>query len=113
MVNYRTIGTNIDCFARTMEDGRFQVNVTVEDSWIYENPTSSVTPSAAGEPVIRSFRSANTLVMRDGQTRQFTANVTDQFGNAVASPTINWSIDAGGDGSIDSNGSSSDLCTFP
>jgi len=82
MVNYRTIGTNIDCFARTMEDGRFQVNVTVEDSWIYENPTSSVTPSAAGEPVIRSFRSANTLVMRDGQTRQFTT-ATDRVNGEV------------------------------
>ena len=79
---YRAVGTNIDCFARTMEDGRFQVNITVEDSWIYENSTGTVAPSVAGQPVLRSFRSANTLVMRDGQTRQFTT-ATDRVNGEV------------------------------
>ena len=78
----RSVGTNIDCFARTMDDGRFQVNITVEDSWIYENVTSTVAPSVAGGPVTRSFRSANTLVMRDGQTRQFTT-ATDRVNGEV------------------------------
>jgi hypothetical protein len=82
MVNYRSVGTNIDCFARTMDDGRFQVNITVEDAWIYENVASSVAPSMAGDPVMRSFRSANTLVMRDGQTRQFTT-ATDRVNGEV------------------------------
>lgn len=82
MVNYNTVGTNIDCFARTMEDGRFQVNLTVEDSWVYENTTDTVAPSVAGQPVMRNFRSANTLVMRDGQSRQFTT-ATDRVNGEV------------------------------
>jgi len=79
---YKSVGTNIDCFARTMEDGRFQVNITVEDAWVYENATATVAPSVSGQPVMRSFRSANTLVMRDGQTRQFTT-ATDRVNGEV------------------------------
>jgi hypothetical protein len=82
MVNYRTVGTNIDCFARTMDDGRFQVNINIDDSWIYENASTAVVPSIAGEPVMRSFKSTNTLVMRDGQTRQFTT-ATDRVSGEV------------------------------
>ena len=80
--NYKAVGTNIDCFARTMEDGRFQVNITVEDAWVYENAATTVAPSLAGQPVMRSFKSTNTLVMRDGQTRQFTT-ATDRVNGEV------------------------------
>jgi len=82
IVNYKAIGTNIDCFARTMEDGRFQVNITVEDAWVYENAATTVAPTLAGQPVMRSFKSTNTLVMRDGQTRQFTT-ATDRVNGEV------------------------------
>jgi len=81
-VNYENVGTNIDCFARTMDDGRFQVNITVEDSSVYQNIEGAVAPSAAGRAVIRSFRSANTLVLRDGQTRQFSA-ATDRVNGEI------------------------------
>ncbi|HEY6506644.1 MAG TPA: hypothetical protein VIY56_01445 [Vicinamibacterales bacterium] len=81
-VNYQNVGTNIDCVARTMDDGRFQVNITVEDSSVYQNIEGAVAPSAAGRPVIRSFRSLNTLVLRDGQTRQFSA-ATDRVNGEV------------------------------
>lgn len=82
LVNYENVGTNIDCFARTTEDGRFQVNVTIEDSSVYQNVEGAVAPTAAGRPVMRSFRSMNTLVLRDGQTRQFTA-ATDRVNGEV------------------------------
>ncbi len=81
-VKYQNVGTNIDCFARTMDDGRFQVNITVEDSSVYQNVEGAVAPSAAGRAVMRSFRSANTLVLRDGQTRQFSA-ATDRVNGEV------------------------------
>ena len=82
-VNYEQIGTNIDCFARTMDDGRFQVNLIIEDSSIYENPPNAVKPSTDdSSPVFRSFKSTNTLVLRDGQTRQFTA-ATDRVNGEV------------------------------
>jgi len=81
-VNYENVGTNIDCFARTTDDGRFQLNLTIEDSSVYQNIEGAVAPTAAGRPVMRSFRSANTLVLRDGQSRQFTA-ATDRVNGEV------------------------------
>jgi hypothetical protein len=81
-VTYENVGTNIDCFARTMEDGRFQVNVTIEDSSVYQNVEGAIAPTAAGRPVMRQFRSANTMVLRDGQTRQFTV-ATDRVNGEV------------------------------
>ena len=82
-VEYQQVGTDIDCFARTMDDGRFQVNLIINDSSIYENVPGAVKPSADdNSPVFRSFKSTNTLVLRDGQTRQFTA-ATDRVNGEV------------------------------
>lgn len=82
MVNYENVGTNIDCFARTTDDGRFQVNLTIEDSSVYQSAEGAAAPTLAGRPVMRTFRSANTLMLRDGQTRQFTA-ATDRVNGEV------------------------------
>ena len=82
-LEYQSVGTDIDCFARTMDDGRFQVNLVINDSSIYENVPGAVKPSADdNSPVFRSFKSTNTLVLRDGQTRQFTA-ATDRVNGEV------------------------------
>jgi hypothetical protein len=81
-VSYRDIGTNIDCTARTIADGRFHVFITVEDSSVYTNIKDANTPTVGDMPVFRSFRSTNTLVLRDGQSRQFTA-ATDRVSGEV------------------------------
>jgi hypothetical protein len=81
-VNYENVGTNIDCFARSADEGRFQVNLMIEDSSVYQNVEGAVTPTVAGRPVIRQFRSQNTMVLRDGQTRQFTV-ATDRVNGEV------------------------------
>jgi hypothetical protein len=72
-VQYRDIGTNIDCSARTLDDGAFQLRLNVEDTSVYTNAQDGATPSVGQMPVFRTFRSTNTLVLRDGQTREFTA----------------------------------------
>jgi hypothetical protein len=70
-VQYMDVGTNIDSGVRQLPDGRFEVFVSVEDKWVV---TAAQTPSAISAlPFVRSFQTSNTLVMRDGQTRQFTA----------------------------------------
>jgi hypothetical protein len=68
---YRDIGTSIDAGASRRPDGAFNVTVTVADSGVY--PDDQKTPSSSGLPVIRSFESTNRLILRDGQTSQFTA----------------------------------------
>jgi len=80
--NYQDVGTAIDCNAKTLDDGRFQVFVSVEDSSVYTNVQDTTTPSVKEMPVLRSFKSKNTLLLRDGQTRQFTA-ATDRISGEV------------------------------
>ncbi len=72
-VQYRDIGTNIDCSARTVEDSVFQLRLNIEDTSVYTNAQDTGTPTIGQMPVFRTFRSTNTLVLRDGQSREFTA----------------------------------------
>ncbi len=80
---YRDIGTNIDCSARSLEDGSFQLRLTVEDTSVYSNTQGTTTPTVDQMPVFRSFRSTNTLVLRDGQTRDFSAAADRVSGEVV------------------------------
>ena len=83
-VNYRDIGTNIDCSARTLDEGGgFQLRLTVEDTSVYTNIQDSATPTVEQMPVFRTFRTTNTLVLRDGQTRDFTAAADRVSGEVV------------------------------
>ena len=81
--NYRSVGTSITCNATTTsEDGRFEVVLGVDDNSVYvkeENPP----PGLAGMPSFRSFRSRNTLLLRDGQTRQYTAATDRVSGETI------------------------------
>jgi hypothetical protein len=71
-VMYKDVGTAIDCAARTLEGGRFQLELTIDDSSLAvdgEIPT----PFAKGIPQFRSFRiQRETAFLRDGQTTQLT-----------------------------------------
>ena len=82
--NYRNIGTAIICGATTTaDDGRFEVNISVDDSSVFMKEESAGATSSGDMPAFRSFKSRNTLLLRDGQTRQYTA-ATDR----VSSETI-------------------------
>ena len=79
---YKDVGTNIDCTASTPADGYFKLNLTISDSSVYfpdrTDPTLS-TPlaTASGAAAFRSFTSSFYILVRDGQTVQYTS-VTDQ-----------------------------------
>jgi hypothetical protein len=82
-LTYRDIGTNIDCNARTTDDGGFQLRLTVEDTSVYPGGQDPALPKAEQMPVFRTFRSTNTLVLRDGQSRDFTAAADRVSGEVV------------------------------
>ena len=82
-IQYRDIGTNIDCNAETLSGGVFRVVLTVSDMSVYTSVQDTVTPTAPNMPVFRSFRSSNELVLRDGQTRSFTAAADRVSGEVV------------------------------
>jgi hypothetical protein len=81
-LNYQDVGTNIDCFAATLDDGRFRVQVTVDDSSVYPNDEGKP-GGPSGHPSFRSFRASNSLVLKDGQTAQFTAATDKLTGEIV------------------------------
>ena len=85
--NYRSIGTSIICGATTTsEDGRFEVNISVDDSSVYlkeDSAGATGSTGVSGMPAFRSFKSRNTLLLRDGQTRQYTAATDRVSGETI------------------------------
>jgi len=80
--NYRDVGTNIDSLARPLGDGRFSVYVSVGERSVVQPPANCNSATSCA-PVIRNFEAENTLVLRDGQTRQFTAAADRVTGEVV------------------------------
>ena len=82
-VQYRDVGTSIDCIVTALEDGRYKVEITLEDSSI-DNATGG--GANTPHPAFRSFRTSDGVTLRDGQTAQsFTA--TDKVSGDV------WKVD--------------------
>jgi type II/III secretion system protein len=71
-VVYRDVGTSIDCVARSLDDGRFRLELSIDDSSLAADDQSPQ-PFAKGIPQFRSFRISGTTVLRDGQSTQFTS----------------------------------------
>ena len=78
--NYRSVGTNIDCSAKSMEDGYYRLDLAVEDSSIF---VSDKEPARVpNTPSFRRFTSTFNLLLRDGQTAQHTT-ATDPVSGEV------------------------------
>jgi hypothetical protein len=75
-VSYRSVGTTLYCTATAMDDGRFKVDLGIQDS--------SVTPGkdTAASPTFQSLSAHNVLLLRDGQNAQFVA-ATDKVSGEV------------------------------
>lgn len=70
---YQDVGTNIDCATSPLDDGRFRLDLSIEDSAVYPEDQSRPTPG--DRPSFRSFRVTNSLVLKDGQSAQFSTAV--------------------------------------
>ncbi|HET9385011.1 MAG TPA: hypothetical protein VFO67_07670 [Gemmatimonadales bacterium] len=78
--SYKNIGTSINCRATSVDDGRFDLRVEIDESSVY---TSGDGAKAGESPSFRSFRTRNTLLLRDGQTRQYTAATDRVSGETI------------------------------
>ena len=82
--NYRPVGTNIDCSAKTLEAGLFKLDLAVSDTSVFlseKGPGAGAT-TMAGLPAFRSFMSTFNVLLRDGQTAQHTS-ATDPVSGEV------------------------------
>jgi hypothetical protein len=76
--NYRPVGTNIDCQATSTESG-FNLNITLSDTSVqFDAPGGpSSERAAAGNvkdaPSFRSFTSKFSILLKDGQSAQYTS----------------------------------------
>jgi Flp pilus assembly secretin CpaC len=64
-LQYKNVGANLDCSAEPLEDGRYKLELTVEQSSIYTNEGDKTSPDA---PLFRSFNASFTEFLRDGQS---------------------------------------------
>jgi hypothetical protein len=81
--NYRPIGTRITATAAPVLDGRFELVLHIDESSVATTGTvDAAEPVLAEMPVFRSFQTRNTLLLRDGQSRQYTA-ATDRVSGEV------------------------------
>jgi len=68
---YLDVGSNIDCGLRTDEEGRFEIHLVFERSAIYPNGTGEEKLEVSrpnGQPLIRSFKTSQDILLHDGQT---------------------------------------------
>jgi hypothetical protein len=83
--NYKSVGTSINSSANVTEDGRFDLRLYIDDSSVYQSP--STVAGGNQMPAFRSFRSRNTLLLRDGQSREYTA-ATDRVSGEVVKISV-------------------------
>ncbi len=82
-VTYQNIGTNIDCWASSTDDGRFELNISIEDTSMYlDGQRTDDASKLSGPPIFRSFQASNELILRDGQSTEFTA-ATDRISGEI------------------------------
>lgn len=75
--SYQSVGTNIDCTATSTDDGRFKVRVSISDSSVMERRTPD------SPPTLRNFNTDNEVVLKDGQSAQYTAAADKTTGEVV------------------------------
>ena len=80
-IQYKDVGTNLDCSSTALDDGRFLLSITVEDSSVYPDEQSS--GGSKGNPSFRSFRASNSMVLKNSETGQFTVATDKVSGETV------------------------------
>lgn len=98
---YIDVGTNIDARGLATDDGRFDIVLNLERSWVEgevripaEKPAEAAINQNFGqfkEPIIRQFKTELTLTMRDGQTIQ-TTQATDPLSGRVLTITVTMNV---------------------
>jgi Flp pilus assembly secretin CpaC len=90
---YRSVGTNIDCWATLLDGGRYSVNIGLEDSSVYSENQEVRGLSKAGsdQPSFNTFKANETVILRDGESTQFTS-ATDKISGQVIKVDVTLTV---------------------
>ena len=80
-VNYRNVGTSIDCNASAGPGPTYKLALTVND-FVCDSGRARQSPFPDAQPSFRSFHSAFDILLRDGQSAQYTT-ATDPVSGEV------------------------------
>ena len=81
---YRYVGTSIDCAALSLDDGRFRVSISIDDSSIFTPDSSSpIVRPGDSSVAFRSLTTSNRITIRDGQTVLFATAADRLTGDVV------------------------------
>jgi hypothetical protein len=83
--NYVDIGTNIDCGVKSAENGRYNLYLSINDRSVLEKPAASRggTSTAVEAPLLRNFSYTNSILLKDGESKQFVAASDKVSGEVV------------------------------
>lgn len=94
-IQYIDVGTNIDCRARMLSEGRYSLKLSMERSWFEEGDSSTRGAVSAGQqlgqPIVRQFKADNFVMLRDGQSTETTL-ATDPVSGKVIKVEISLSV---------------------
>jgi hypothetical protein len=100
-MQYIDVGTNIDARAYSLDEGRFDIYLNLERSWVEgdvlvplgksSGAADEPSPGRFKEPVIRQFKTELTFTMRDGQTIQ-TTQAADPLSGRVLTITLTMNV---------------------
>jgi hypothetical protein len=82
-VQYRDVGTSIDCVVWALDGSRFKLDLSVEDSSVEAGTGAG--PNAT-HPSFKSFRTNESVALRDGESSQY-STATDKVNGDV------WKVD--------------------
>jgi hypothetical protein len=96
-MQYIDVGTNIDARGLASGEGRYDISLLLERSWVEGDvlvPGSQLAGRAPGpfkEPIIRQFRTELSLAIHDGQTVQ-TTQAADPLSGKVLTITVTMNV---------------------
>ncbi len=81
-IQYKTVGTNIDCWADDLGDGRYKLFLTVENSSALPGDKAA-SGDLAGYPLFRRFEMSLDPILRDGQKAETVTSTDPVTGEVV------------------------------
>ena len=81
---YIDVGSNVDCTVKTAANGRYNVILMIQDRSALDKPaTLGSGANAVTQPILRNFVYTNSILLKDGDSKQFVSASDKGSGDIV------------------------------